>query len=487
LYDKEGDAHFDTISAFIKSLRGSDPDATLYWLAKMVYAGEDPRLLFRRMLILASEDVGLADPNAVVTVSACATAFDRIGMPEGRFHLAQAALYLATAPKSNSTLGFFDALKAVKDEREAEVPSPLRDGSRDKEGFGHGEGYLYPHAYRDHWVAQQYLPSAMQGRVFYEPSDQGYEGAVRVSVERRRETQLAAMGEGEGIGPTQRLTYGPRDLDSERWLQRAVSQTGAHLGRLRDHLTGALDLARHHVVLDLDAGSGLMTWEALRAVPEGGVWSLAAEPSQAASLDEQAQRLPELRRPRVIVGDLSELAKLAGGQLFDRIVGRNALCRRSDKAGAAKLIAGCLAAGGKVALAEYLPRGSQRISELVEADKDRSALWARWHAAEIRALSSPNEGLTSWDGHELNQHFTDAGLVTVLSALEVVQDLFVSQGLVERWLSRDDAGSYAQRLAAELPDEDREAVAGWVRGALVGRTVRWRSHYVTVVAVRAAS
>ncbi|MBN3947417.1 MAG: AAA family ATPase, partial [Nostoc sp. NMS7] len=129
LYDKEGDAHFDTISAFIKSLRGSDPDAALYWLAKMVYAGEDPRFIFRRMLILASEDVGLADPQAVVVTNACAEAFDRVGMPEGRYHLAQAVLYLATAPKSNSLMGFFDALAAVEIENVAEVPTHLKDAN----------------------------------------------------------------------------------------------------------------------------------------------------------------------------------------------------------------------------------------------------------------------------------------------------------------------------------------------------------------------
>ena len=144
LYDKEGDAHYDTISAFIKSVRGSDPDAALYWMARMVYAGEDPRYLFRRMLILAAEDVGMADPAAIQVVTACAAAFDYVGLPEGRFHLAEAALYLSTAPKSNSTLGFFDALRAVEAEREAEVPSPLRDASRDAEGFGHGAGYQYP-------------------------------------------------------------------------------------------------------------------------------------------------------------------------------------------------------------------------------------------------------------------------------------------------------------------------------------------------------
>ena len=126
LYDKDGDAHFDTISAFIKSMRGSDPDAALYWMAKMVQAGEDPRFLFRRMIIFASEDVGLADPGALGVVTSAAEAFDYVGMPEGRFHLAQACLYLSTAPKSNSAFAFFDALKTVETEAEDEVPNPLK-------------------------------------------------------------------------------------------------------------------------------------------------------------------------------------------------------------------------------------------------------------------------------------------------------------------------------------------------------------------------
>jgi len=180
LYDKDGDAHYDIISAFIKSVRGSDPDAALFWLAKMVYAGEDPRFIFRRMIILASEDVGLADPNAVSVVMNCAKAYDYIGMPEGRYPLSQACLYLATAPKSNSTMGFFDALRAVEVEDKADdIPNHLRDANRDEKGFGHGKGYLYPHAYKDHWVKQQYLPDNLQGKTFYTPSDQGYEKTIK--------------------------------------------------------------------------------------------------------------------------------------------------------------------------------------------------------------------------------------------------------------------------------------------------------------------
>ena len=178
LYDKEGDAHFDTISAFIKSLRGSDPDAALYWMARMIYAGEDPRYIFRRMFIFAGEDIGMADPNAVRIVAACAQGFDYVGLPEGQFLLAECCLYLATAPKSNSSMAYFDALSYVRNEASGEVPNPLKDGNRDAKGLGHGKGYLYPHAYRDHYVPQQYLPDEMQGIYFYEPTEIGFERTI---------------------------------------------------------------------------------------------------------------------------------------------------------------------------------------------------------------------------------------------------------------------------------------------------------------------
>ena len=204
--------HYDTISAFIKSVRGSDPDAALYWMAKMIYAGEDPRFIFRRMAILAGEDIGMADPNAITVVISCWQTFERIGMPEGQFPLSQAVIYLATAPKSNTTNAFFDALRAVEEEQEADVPNHLKDGNRDKEGFGHGKGYLYPHAYREHWIEQQYLPTVLQGKMFYQPSDQGYERGIRDQVARRREAQLAAMlaiNENEPLGEV--LTTSPQN------------------------------------------------------------------------------------------------------------------------------------------------------------------------------------------------------------------------------------------------------------------------------------
>lgn len=192
LYDKEGDAHFDTISAFIKSLRGSDPDAALYWLARMIYAGEEPRFILRRMLIFAAEDVGLADPRALQVAQSAAQSFEYVGMPEGQFLLAECCLYLATAPKSNTTFAYFDALEFVREEQTGDVPNHLKDANRDKEGLGHGEGYKYPHAYREHYTPQQYLPDDMQGTYFYEPSDQGYEQAITERLDQFRERDFDA-------------------------------------------------------------------------------------------------------------------------------------------------------------------------------------------------------------------------------------------------------------------------------------------------------
>lgn len=194
LYDKEGDIHYDTISAFIKSVRGSDPDAALYWLARMLYAGEDPRFILRRLLILAGEDIGLADPMGLVVAAAAAQAFDYVGLPEGIYPLVEATLYLATAPKSNSAQAYFKAMAHIEQEGAAEVPDHLKDSHRDAEALGHGKGYLYPHEHEGHFVPQQYLPPHLLGTYFYRPSDEGYEVQVRERLERWRAAQRKALG-----------------------------------------------------------------------------------------------------------------------------------------------------------------------------------------------------------------------------------------------------------------------------------------------------
>jgi putative ATPase len=194
LYDKDGDAHYDTISAFIKSVRGSDPDAALYWLAKMLYAGESPRFIVRRLLILAGEDIGLADPMGLVVASAAAQAFEYVGLPEGIYPIVEATLYLATAPKSNTATAYFKAVRLLEDEGAVDVPRHLQDANRDAAALGHGAGYRYPHEFPEHHTGQQYLPSALLGTYFYRPSDQGYEAAVADRLERWRQAQRQALG-----------------------------------------------------------------------------------------------------------------------------------------------------------------------------------------------------------------------------------------------------------------------------------------------------
>ncbi len=194
LYDRDGDAHYDTISAFIKSVRGSDPDAALYWLAKMLYVGESPRFILRRLLILAGEDIGLADPMGLVVANAAAQAFEYVGLPEGVYPLVEATLYLSTAPKSNSAGSFFQAHKTVEKEGRTDVPVHLKDANRDAAALGHGEGYIYPHEEPGHHTGQQYLPTALLGRYFYKPTDQGYEAEVEQRLERWRAAQRAALG-----------------------------------------------------------------------------------------------------------------------------------------------------------------------------------------------------------------------------------------------------------------------------------------------------
>ena len=194
LYDKDGDAHYDTISAFIKSVRGSDPDAALYWLAKMLYAGESPRFILRRLLILASEDIGLADPMGLVVASAAAHSFEFVGMPEGVYPLAEATLYLATAPKSNSAGAYFKAYKLVETQGMTDVPRHLQDANRDAAALGHGQGYQYPHNHPDHHIGQQYLPASLLGTYFYLPSEQGYEAQLADRLARWRNAQRLALG-----------------------------------------------------------------------------------------------------------------------------------------------------------------------------------------------------------------------------------------------------------------------------------------------------
>ncbi len=199
-YDRAGDGHYDTVSAFIKSLRGNDPDAALYWLASMVAAGEDPRFIVRRLIISASEDVGNADPHALQLAVAAAGALEWVGLPEAQYAMAHATAYIAAAPKSNRAgTAYWSAMDDVLRHGSLPVPNQLRSATwREKRDFGHGRGYIYPHDYEGADVEQQYLPDllARQGRTYYRPSDQGYERTIGERMTARKSAREAAAAGG---------------------------------------------------------------------------------------------------------------------------------------------------------------------------------------------------------------------------------------------------------------------------------------------------
>ena len=180
-YDKSGDNHYDTVSAFIKSMRGSDPDAAVYYLARMLYAGEDVKFIARRIMILAAEDIGNADPMALTVAVSAAQAVERIGMPEAQIILSQAVTYMASAPKSNAAVNAISkAMDVVGRTKTPPVPTHLQDAHyKSAEKLGHGLGYKYAHNYKNHYVKQQYLPDGLTDEVFYEPSENGYEATIR--------------------------------------------------------------------------------------------------------------------------------------------------------------------------------------------------------------------------------------------------------------------------------------------------------------------
>ena len=458
LYDKEGDYHFDVISAFIKSLRGSDPDAALYWLARMVSAGEDPRFIFRRMIILAAEDVGMADPNAVSVAVADAEAFDRIGLPEGRFHLAHAAIYLSTCPKSNSSLGFFDALSDVEKEKAEDVPNHLKDPSRDSNGFGHGEGYLYPHSYRDHWVAQQYLPTGLQGKVYYKPSDMGYESTIREQVMERREAQLEAVTEDLY---QENLTFSPGDKARERWIARAMSGRSENLLRLSRKLYGGLQLPRHENALVLNASHGLLLWPLMKMNPEGLSVAAVRSDGQKEIIEHFSSELDPLLRPLVMVADpAAAIDSTEEGMLFGIIAGRNVLSRLSEDKTLLLKMKARLEKDGRMALLEAIPSLSARLS-----DFSSPSLRDKLAECEKRIYSKDNP-LTSWGKDELEKAVRDVFDGAVIEYVDDKEDRLLSRAALEAFYrnSYSDSGIGEEDFVREFEN----------------RTVKW-SNTVAVI------
>ena len=471
LYDKQGDAHFDTISAFIKSLRGSDADAALFWLARMVEAGENPRFIFRRMLIAAGEDIGLADPQAIVVVEACAAAFERIGLPEGLYPLAQATLYLACADKSNSVLGFFEALRTVRESQRQDVPSHLRDAHRDGAAFGDGVGYRYPHAFAEHWVSQQYLPNALQGEVFWQPSRQGWEGQRRLMLLERRAAQLAAAAESAQEHPLL-VSSGPGTPELERWLQRQLSQDGDRLHHLRERLWSGVKWQRHHRVLILGGRSLLWALDPLQAVPEGGVTILCQTSQDQSRLLAQLDLLDPMIRPELMDGNCDAVNELPAQHQFEWIGGRvssqdfaglemqklwNVISQRCTDETGLRLLISYAGIGPAEALLQLLESKGNNLAE--------RELLAPLIALEQTWLESQRLDVS------LAQNLQELGWQLELEQWEEPLSLQLDEDLEHRWLSK--GSPYRELMAKHASSENLNSLQRILR-SLRGKKLHQR-------------
>jgi putative ATPase len=291
---------------------------------------------------------------------------------------------------------------------------------------------------------------------------------VGTRVARQREAQLAAMLEGAGLAPVERLTSGPGDKRLDRWLQRTASRFGARLASLRDAVFEAAELQRHHTVLDLHAGTGLLTWEAVRQCPEGGIWAWSPDARNAGALMEMAARLPDLSRPSVLQGTLDP-----GPVRFDRVIGRDVLARLGEAAPLA-LARSLIRPDGRLVLVEALTRRTQRLSALVP-DFEHTATW---RSAEDAVYSDPEDPLTRRDAGGLQAQVEAAGWRVEVRELPCSHLLHITEAVLDRWFS-DRPGSYGSRLCPHLTDLG--PIERAARRALSGKTVTWSSTSLLLV------
>ncbi len=524
LYDRDGDYHYDIISAFIKSLRGRDPDAACYWLARMVRAGEDPHFIFRRMLISACEDTGLADPNAITVVNSCAAAFDRVGMPEGNYFLAHAALYLATAPKSNSSMAFFDAISAVEKE-ECEVPNHLRDANRDAEGFGHGSGYLYPHAYRDHWVAQQYLPDSIRGRVFYTPTTQGYEGTIRSEVLSRREVQIASILNPEGDGSAseksefgnnpisqwwinqhfksgnekndENLTYTPVDSKKEKilsaadkfWRQRLDTTRAENLLEIRNSMIMMAETKRHHRNLVWNADSGLLVWEIARKTPEGVTCGVCKTEQGRKILEQYEQTLGDMDKPVLINRDnmsLSDVLEKFDDIIFDRMYMVDPFVSSKSIKNLSEVLSNIFkdnkhfAPGCEVIISQLIPSKGQRISSLIKEqlllDAENtfdSGILEKLSVADCEYFTDKENNLFNWNEENIEEEILGTGLNLEWASKTLYDKCYITSDEIEMWFTSGKS-AYGTFVSNYLNEDEVKIIKQFLLQSTEKKLLNWK-------------
>jgi len=471
LYDKDGDSHFDTISAFIKSMRGSDPDASLYWMAKMIEAGEDPRFILRRMLIFAAEDIGMADPNALVIVNAAAQAFDHVGMPEGRFHLAEACLYLSTAPKSNSAFAFFDAIRTVREERSNEIPNNLKDSNRDSKGLGHGEGYLYPHAYRDHWVPQQYLPQGLQGKIFYHPSEIGFEATIKTKIDQRREAQIASSYDQNSYEALVNGNY---------WETRTFSNSGALLEEFRNNLTEWSNITKNSLVLILNAGDGLILGEFLRRITDETIYAIVESIEERNIIKGLFQKSGLEIMPNIVVDQLYNPESFKIGNLcFEKIVGRNVLKKESKKILFLQKLKKWISKKSYLVFGESIPSKGQRLSQLIPENLIDLGLRKSLLSAEEKIYNKLDNAQTNWNPKSLKREIESQNWeIHRWEIKEFITPTLIRKKQLQNWFSFQNSSSqksYAQELSKYFSRKQLEELCKLFNDSIGGKVVPWKS------------
>ncbi|MGL1891509.1 MAG: AAA family ATPase [Spirochaetaceae bacterium] len=467
LYDKEGDYHYDTISAFIKSVRGSDPDAALYWLARMLRAGEAPNFILRRLLISASEDIGLADPNAIQVVNSCAQAFDRVGLPEGAFFLTQATLYLATTKKTNTTMAYFDAAKAVEDEK-TEVPNHLKDGSRDKHSFGHGEGYKYPHAFKDHWVSQAYLPEALRGRIFYKPSDQGWEKTIQNSVLSKREQQLSIMME---PAPQEVLTFSPNNKQREKWIKRTQGDLKESLDEIKSEIFKNLDISRHYNILLLGDEGGTLTFEAFKKVPEGYVLSCLENKESMDILNYYVSTLDSIDRPNFLHADKPDV-----DMDFEVVILKNRLTQFTKSSDILTTAYKKLKNQGAISLTQVLPILSTRLSDLIV---NNDLLKDTLESIEKIIFSNPENLLTNWSSGDLIEKIKELGFTNIESSnITITERRVIKKENIDLWFS----GDFGKAMAFLNIEDKKEETVRCLKELITEKEITWITNHLILSA-----
>lgn len=513
LYDKDGDYHYDVASAFIKSLRGRDADAAMYWLARMVRSGEDARFIFRRMLISAAEDTGLADPAAITVVTSCASAYERVGKSEGVYFLAEAALYLATCAKSNSTFAFFDAMREIE-RADKEVPDKLKDKNRDAKELGHGEGYLYPHAYREHWVAQQYLPDDLCGSVFYRPSEQGYEGEIREEVLRRRRLQMSlSQAEAEdsefALNPASSSWMaehfnidGGGVRESERkWRLRSEDESGERELFLFDSIMKKASLKDFHKSLVWNAEGSFFVTEAAQKTKNGFLAVFSKTKEQYDFFSHLFSAASELSRPALffspssfsreeeasLTGVFKDAAKEAHG--FDRAFIFNPVksaCEISTFSAALKRCASTphfFEEDSLIVISSRIYSKTPRLSSLLltqaeEEDEETLTSLSKMEEAENHFYStSPFFDFSEEDIFRgLKENFPSAELYP----LSYERERFLSREKLLSWFG--EKSSYGAFLRKSLSEADfKNAFHFALKVVREGRTVAWKTSYALFI------